>query len=439
MAQHKRKVNRVKVHQQQDDFGKATKTQTIKMAPNTKKRRKANADAGKKPERKAQSGLSLERRKRLNVVEGGITADKRHRRRSGIFTAFSLVVIAAIIIISIASPTGFIEWSQNLFCTWGSGGGLPVALNGDTVFDLDARGGTSFVLTDNYLYAYNSTGKEISAVQHGYLSPTLDVSSQRTLIYDRGNYCLRVDALYKNITDTEFENTIITADISDSGYTAVALNDEEYASTVTVYDRRFLSVFKWSSSETVTNVRLSPNSKTLCVVTVNANEGTFQSNINFFNINTGTKIATETVKGAMFVDSVCNSKRIFLTSDSGVISMKWDSSDKIDYGFTNIGHVGVHNADSIFVAYNPDATSKYTVCVLKNDGSEIASLSVPFGFSKICAGKKYVYTLEGDKVTQYNYQGEQVNVFTVGQSDAFIVPYKSGILTTADMKLGYYS
>lgn len=440
MASNKRRVNRVKVHQKQDDIGKPKKTEAIKMAPNTKKRRKANLQENKPIKKTAKSGISLKRKRKLDIVEGGVTANKKQRRRSAIFTAAAFVVIAAVVIISVASPTGFIEWSQNLVCTWGSGGGLPVAINGDVALNLDARGGTSFVLTDNHLYAYNSTGKEIAAFQHGYLSPTLDVSSQRTLVYDRGNYCLRVDALYKNIAQTEFKNTIITADIADCGYTAVALNDEQYAATVTVYDRHFLSIFKWSSSaETVTNVRLSPNGKTLCVVTVKSNQGTFESTINFFNVKTGEKTATKTVAGTMFVDSVCNSRRIFFTSPSSAVSMKWDATDFIDYGFSNITYVGVHEADSMFVAYNSDASNECTVSVLKKDGSQKASLSVPFGFNKICVGKKYVYTLEGDKVTQYNYEGKQLKSFTVGQRSTYIAPYKNGVLTTADMKLGYYS
>lgn len=433
MAFQKKKTRRVRVHQKQDPKN-APGSDAIEMAPNTKKRRRSMAKSAQKARRKS----SVPHETTFQVVEGNAVKRKRSRMRSRIAGGVAVVLIATLVVLHFLLPTGLWEWTQNWICTWG-GGTMPVTLSGDSVCGLYTRAGRSYVLTDTYMYVYNSSGKEVTAIQHGYSSPVLDVSASRTLLYDRGNYNLRVDTLGSNVAVMEFKQEILTAELSDSGYTAVALNDEEYASTVTVYDRSFTACFKRSfTSESVSCVKLSPDGKTVCIVTVGSNNGALVSNIGLYQVKTGAKLAQETVNGSMLVTALCSDKRLFLSSADDVLSLRWDGSEKKVYDYSGVAFVTGEESGHTLVAYNPDGGREYTVALLDRDGNEKSSFSLMSGFSQICAGKDRVYTLTNNLVEVYGLDGAAADSFEIGYESAYLAPRGRGVVTTSDMQLVYH-
>ncbi len=434
MAFEKKKKQRVKIHQKHDpkDISPAN---DIEMAPNTKKRRKAIKENAAPPVRKAEP----KPKSRLKVVKGNAARNKRRAIRSKIASAVLAVLVVAIIAIQIFSPTGFLEWSQNSIAMIG-GGEMPVSLSGDSVGGLYTQGNRSYVLTDAYMYAYNRNGKEITAVQHGYLSPVLDVSAARTLLYDRGNYRLRVDSLSMNIADVEFEHEILTADISDSGYTAVALNDAEYAATVTVYDRRFNARFKTSlTSETVSCVKLSPNGRKVLIVGVSSDNGAFVSKISFYDVKSGAKLSEEKINGSMVVSASCIGKRVYLSSADSLISLNWDGGEKLTYDYSNIAYISGDGGKHLLVAYNPNEGKDDSIAILDKKGAEQSSFSLNAGFSQIKIGKDKVYTLTNNNVNVYDFDGKAVDSLKIGYEYVYLAPMGQGLMTTSDMRLVYYS
>ena len=428
-----KKNRRVKIHQKQDP--KATPAaKDIEMAPNTKKRRRTMKEEAKPQKRKAEP----KPQRNFKVVNGTAKQRKQSKLRSRIFTGFVALLVAAVILIQILSPTGFLEWSQNCISLMGSGS-FPVTLNDDSVCGLYTYGSRSYVLTDAYMYAYNSSGREVTSVQHGYLSPVLDVSAARTLLYDRGNHKLRVDSLGNNIADIEFEQEILTADISDCGYTAVALNDAEYETTVTVYDRGFNHLFKSSfTSETVSCVKLSPNGKKVCIVRVSSDNGTFVSKICIYDVKSGTKITEEKVNGSMIVTAACIKNRLFLTSADTALSMKWDGSERISYDYSNISFVTGDGGKHLLIAYNSDSGKDISVVLLDKEGLEKAKLTLDSGFSQIKVGKDKIFTLTNNLVDVYGLDGKLIESFEIGYDYNYLAPRGNGLMTTSDMKLVYY-
>lgn len=429
----KKRKSRAKLSSRRDEAAESS----IEMQPNTERKRREKKQRSSENER-PKTRKRVAPAKELELVEGGVTTRKKRRHRSRVLLVILAVLIAAGTALQLLLPGGLFEQTQNALCSLGGGGGLPVSLVGDSVERLHMRSSTAFVLTDSHMYAYNMSGKEILSVQHGYTKPVMNVSATRSLIYDRGNYKLRIDSLYKNITDTEFDREIITADLSDSGCTAVALTDDEYASVVTVYDRRFNACFKWSSSsDRITCVKLSPNGRKLCVVTADSASGAFVSNVFIFDIKSGSKVVSEQVAGEMLVTAFAGSRNVFLASPNKIVSFAFDGSGKKDYDIGSISYVSAEYGRSLLAVSNPSGGRGSHINVIGLDGEKKADFDLDEDFSSLCLGSDTVIAYSGNTASVYGFDGKKQRDISVGYGSTCVAPYGEGVVSTADMKLSY--
>lgn len=429
MGFEKRKSPKIKVKRKEDKLDKIEMKKSVAPSRKVKSKRKP-----------AEKPISDKPKISFHILKGG-AFNKQKKKRNSIITAVIVgVLIFSIIITHLFTPTGIVEWSQNCFSTWGSGGGLPVAVSGDSVRELKTRGECAFIMTDSHMYAYNSSGKQITSVQHGYSEPVLDVSAARTLVYDRGSLGIRVDALYTNIVDTQLNEEIITADICDKGYVAVATESTDYTTLVNVYDKDFKNIFRWSSPDGyVSCLELSQNGKQLAVCTVTGKNGDYCTNINIFKVSSGEKIFTKQILGSMYVSASSNSKHLTLVGTDSAVSFKWDGTDEVAYEYYNLQLVNMDYMGQTALVYHPGGDERrYTVSLLGKDGRQTASFSVDGNVSKLCADKKYVYAYNNGKIQRFLHSGELDKEYKVGYEYVFISSYKNKLSVISDMKLNTY-
>jgi len=308
---------------------------------------------------------------------------------------------------------------------------------GDSIKDMQARSDGIFLVTDSHMYAYNSSGKQITSVQHGYTQPIFDVSAARTLMYDRGSYGIRVDAYYTNIVNTQLKEEIITADISDSGYVAVATQSTDYTAQVTVYDKKFKNIFRWSSPDGyVSCVELSKNGKYLAVCTVTGKNGDYCSNINVFKCRTGERVFTKQILSSMYVSASSDNKFITFAGTDSVVSMRWDGTDQLSYEFYNLEFMNMNNGAVNVAVYHPDGDErKFTVSLIAKDGTIKSDFSIEGNVTRVCADKKYVYTYYNGVVKKYLHDGTFKSEQNIGYEYVFIAPFKNKLSVVSDMKL----
>ncbi len=435
MSFEKRKAPKVKVKRKDDEIEKIDMKKSV--APSKKEKSRPNAKQKSKPTKaktktKVDNGEST-----FKLLKGGASRKHRKKRNSIISLSFISMLIVAVIVIQIITPTGIVEWSQNGFFMFGSGGGLPVAVSGDSVRDMQTRGGSAFLMTDSHMYAFSSNGKQITSIQHGYSAPVMCVSAARTLIYDRGSFGLRVDALYANIVDTQLKEEILTADICDKGYVAVASQSADYTAFVNVYDKDFKNIFRWSSPDGyVSCIELSDNGKYMAVCTVTGKNGDYCSNINVFRLSNGERIFNKQVLGSMYVSATSNRKFITFAGTDSVVSYGWDGSNETNYEYYNLQLVNMDYNDYTALIHHPGGDERrYTVSIIGKEGKEVSTFSVDGLVSKACVDKKYFYAYYNGKVQRYLHDGSLDNEFSVGYEYVFIAPYKNKLAIVSDMKL----
>lgn len=188
--------------------------------------------------------------------------------------------------------------------------GFPIKLAGEKVGDVGNMGPYITFLSDTKLAIYNDDGKNIITSPHGYTNPTMQSSSKRTLVYDRGGNEFRVESKggteYKQTTT----NPIVTARISENGTVAVVTQDDRYASVLTVYDANRNEIYRYSSQEPIVAIDLNGSSG--CAVA-----------------------AVSTVKGevvtTVYALDFSKEKEVFKTAVSGtmVLSIDYKSGDMI--------------------------------------------------------------------------------------------------------------
>lgn len=439
MAFEKRKHKRVKVRRATDDDVKKTKktkndTERIVMKRKDRKPKKSEQKSDNSSATKKESS-------KFRIIEGGLIRNAKRRTQSIIIAAVTVIIIATVIAANAILPTGLVEWSQNVFSAMGSDGGLPKALSGDKVDDLRSRGNELFVMSDSYMYAYNTDGKCITTVQHGYNSPRLETSFTRTLIYDRGSYGLRVDSLYTNYINTQLDKKIITADICDKGYVAVATDSTEYSAEVTVYDSKFKSLFRWSAaSGQVSTLKLSPNGKYLAASVVSGKNGDYSSMVSIFEIKTGSKLFTKVYDGSMFVKSSSDRDFVTFVGIDECVSIGWDGLNERVNDFYRLEYFDATLTNCMAAVYHPDGDDRhYTVAVLDSNGAVKASVVLQGNVARVSADENYIYTYDAGVVNKYDLSGNMISTHQIGYEYVFMTNHKKGIGLTYDMKLDFIS
>ncbi len=436
MGFEKRKSPKIKVKRKDDQIEKIDMKKSVapskKEKSHTKKTKQKVKDVKVKNEGRVNNGESS-----FKILKGGAFRKKRKKRNSIISLSVISLIIVAVIIVQIITPTGIVEWSQNGFSMIGSGGGLPVPVSGDSVRDMQTRGGCTFLMTDSYMYAFSSNGKQVTSIQHGYSAPVLNVSAARTLIYDRGSFGLRVDALYTNIVDTQLKEEIVTADICDKGYVAVATQSADYTAFVNVYDKDFKNIFRWSSPDGyVSCIELSDNGKYMAVCTVTGKNGDYCSNINIFRLSNGERVFNKQILSSMYVSATSNRKFVTFIGTDTAISYGWDGSNETIYEYYALQQVNMDYKDFTAIIHHPGGDERrYTVSIIGKEGKEISTFSVDGVVSKACVDKKYFYAYYNGKVQRYFHDGRLDKEFSTGYEYVFIAPYKNKLAVVADMKL----
>ena len=178
---------------------------------------------------------------------------------------------------------------NDIMISMGTGPGYPTAISGREPIKFYQVSGMPAILNDSNNYVYNTKGKTISNIPHGFNIPVAEAKNGKILLYDLGGQRLQIHSLSKKIIDLEFDQSIINADISESGSFAVATSSDNYVGEVSVFNEKGKNVYIWSSAHNViTDISISPKGDYLAVATINAQSGDAFSCLYIFKIDTQT-------------------------------------------------------------------------------------------------------------------------------------------------------
>ncbi len=267
--------------------------------------------------------------KEMKVIKGN-KYYKEVRSKVGLIV-FAVVLIAAICLQMIL-PGGIFDSITNSLALLGTGN-YPIELGNTTIVDSVSKGSYYYVLSSESITAYSNTGKKIFTFVHGFEFPILKTSDSRAMVFAQGGndaYIFNLSGLKESI---KTENAIITANISDSGYFAIATHSKKYTAEVKVYSKNAKVVYDWFSAEdTVNNVALSKSGRKLAVSTFNSSNGIFKSKLSVLNYKSATPVYKKEFSDTLIYSIDTTHPSYFaVVLNSSVEFIKWSNQKTKQY------------------------------------------------------------------------------------------------------------
>lgn len=315
-------------------------------------------------------------------------------------------------------------------------GGFPVALPGSTEYVMDKLGDNFYLLTDTYLYTYNSGGANIASIQHGFQNPVSDSNSRRVMIYDRNGkgfkFFSRAAEVYSNLLD----DTIVFGSIGSGERCAVVTTSARYSNYLYVFNGEGKQIFRWASPENkIMQVCFSDNDNSIFVSVIGEKGGELRLSVMRFDLDNSESAIWQTDTGSSITYSLeyC-SEGIYIVTEDGALILDSESGEitsrcsftKSVYGIPETdGLRAVIFNDSGFngetvVAYNEQLLPEFSLTP-----DRITAFDVSGGNLYILSGTKLkVYDSSLMGIKEYVLDDVYAGVKIIG-SGAYLLGYNS--------------
>ena len=300
----------------------------------------------------------------------------------------------------------------------------------------DAALDVGYLLTDTYLYTYNSGGANIASIQHGFQNPVSDSNSRRVMIYDRNGkgfkFFSRAAEVYSNLLD----DTIVFGSIGSGERCAVVTTSARYSNYLYVFNGEGKQIFRWASPENkIMQVCFSDNDNSIFVSVIGEKGGELRLSVMRFDLDNSESAIWQTDTGSSITYSLeyC-SEGIYIVTEDGALILDSESGEitsrcsftKSVYGIPETdGLRAVIFNDSGFngetvVAYNEQLLPEFSLTP-----DRITAFDVSGGNLYILSGTKLkVYDSSLMGIKEYVLDDVYAGVKIIG-SGAYLLGYNS--------------
>ncbi len=358
----------------------------------------------------------------------------RKKRRAKIATGRFKKFVGAALLFAIVCGAVYIFVTEDVIgiigdriASAGSGGTMPVEMAGNSVTDTFTCGDNIGILTDGAVYLYAKSGKLLLSQQHDMVNPVVEASGRRFLIYDQGGTKLMVRMRDKVLFEKEFDNTIISASLSDDGWLSVVTKAQRYASKLSVWDSTYeTEVFSWSASnEYIVCGAADAGSKTVAAAALSANDyGEIVTTVNVFTTEAAVELSKREFKGAAVISLaydgngdvklVCDSLAALIDRNGKLLGNCYFDREPIRV----INQSGSAGAAVIFDRYTESRATEIIFLGEKFENKKTVSVSGKFVCASAAGSKTAVYC--SGTVNVFDRNGERTATL-VSEPDALLI------------------
>lgn len=326
------------------------------------------------------------------------------------------IVFAILIVLSVAaykighfSPLGLGRSLSNFADGVFGNYGFPYNISSNDVDNIGMSYSDLVILDDTGVKMIDSTGKQISDLQHNYSSPLIYTYGGRSLVIDEGSKLFRVQTSGKLLYEMEYEFDLLTGDIAKNGSVAIASKSDSGASMLCVFDSKKNEVFSWvCAKQQIVSVDISENGKYIAVGVIGAESGDVVSDVFLFDINYKDAIRHIELPGSAIAKvEILSGKKLVVICDNVVsfINEKGERND-IDVSLNTVSRFYVSDNNITAIVLSKYSSSYSNILkVYSSSGKEISSTDIDFHIKSMYSDGKHISFLSDDKLICYDLYG----------------------------------
>ena len=295
-------------------------------------------------------------------------------------------------------------------------GNFPIELGSGYNYQMDFSSKKLMVLSDNYLYIYNTKGSLLKKRQHPYTNSILRAGDGRALVYESGGYEFSVEDEDEVIYTKKFEQNVLFARISSDGYVAVVTTEENYSCKLTVYNRKGDVIYERKCMDMVSDVSFKGGSSGCVLSYIKVENGSNVTIVQALDFRESSEKWSSPGLSTFGLE-------IFSTG-SGAFVYGLDSCGYIDkngqissyYKYDGDLVAGDSDSGKAAVIVNNDDIRKYMAVLFTGEGSEPLILQLDSPTVDVAVSKGLAYILCQDGVHAYDFSGSLRSTAKVNDS-----------------------
>lgn len=367
---------------------------------------------------------------------------KKRARRSRIIKLSILGVVAAAAIAVIANFDAIVEPLRGIaskidFKT-SNEIGFPIKLPGSATYSFDSFGNNFVLLTDTYLYAFQTDGGQIYALRHGYTNPVEYTNEKRVLLYDKNYYSFSLYNKTSQLYEVTTDDKIVYGCLGGYDMAAIVTGSSKYSNVVYVYDGS--GKWKYSrkfSDENVMQVAFSADQKFIYITTIGASGGDLYTGIYKFDISSDgdavwqTRIRKNSISCAVHAVG----DRVVAVFDNSCVSVDASTGETVgSYDFNGTLLYTDTSETATAITYADETTNKSVLVLLDNDCALIGTKTINPAINEFVINGNQCYLLEKSSINCYNADMEQISSVDLrDEYSDFIIIGKSVFLLGYDV------
>lgn len=290
--------------------------------------------------------------------------------------------------------------------------------------------------SDKSLQLFKPNGDMIFKESINLTNPAFASNGKQAAVYDVGGQILYVVAKNKIVHRLELPKNqyILSTTINQKGWLAVTTKEDGFKGVVTVYDNEYHAIVSIRrSSSHLTNAILTPDSKSIYILTPGQSAGIFESKLLYYSLSHVEEDPAQISLGNKVVLSMrASANRCWVLTDSELFMMhpSGEIADKYPYGnkYLKRADLGGNDFAALLLSNSPSGNTG-TLVTVDAQGQEIKSLELNEQVLAMAAAGRYVAVLTPSRILLYTKDLSEVSVSDNLQGIQNLVLYPDGSLS----------
>jgi hypothetical protein len=286
--------------------------------------------------------------------------------------------------------------------------GFPVRLPGSASYNLNQFDTGFMVLTETYIYTYNSDGSSNYEYQHGYGTPKASVSGKRILVYDENGRQFSLFGKNGRIYEKSSDERIVYGKVGENERTAIVYRGASHANVLEIYDGngewRYRKRF---SDENIMQVDFASSDNDIVVTSIGFRGGDMTAFVRRYDTLSEEEDGiweAELPKNIMPLSVYVKGGNVFVLCNSAFFVLNSNSGDLIgsyEYRGTLIDFAFLDNAAALLV---DDYTAGNLNIISLDETAELIGITeTPTGTLQLELHGRSIVALRSDVLVKYEH------------------------------------